>query len=729
MRNVNKIFWLTALSLAFVACQNEDIVNEQIQQGADVYTLQGIVDGSNAQSRAQVQLNSQEPDKEFFIWNSEDLFTVYDIDAETLAGNTFTISESYQNDNPTGEARFDTETPMKTGHQIVAVYPAQTTNAESIDLSITEMTLDGTQSWEQNIETEWCDYMRQNMFMYASATTVSSATSLSFKHLCSMVRITYTNATTGEQNLTQCKLVGSDTFFASAATLDVKTGELSNPTAITEMGMNFENLHVKIGQSQDIYLLFFPGTAFTPNDTLTCKIYTDSDTPATITLNVSDILKNNEGDTGFETGKRYWLQVMQTNNGLIWKKDVAEGVISNMSLINAIGYMDGISKDENGFIKIEESKAALEKVTEIRGVYNLEGIEYLPNLETIDCWSTKLSKLDVSANTKLKSLQCISCSLTSLDLSKNTELTSLNCGSNQLTVLNLSNNINLTELICYNNKLTSLVLPDNPNLTRLNCRSNQIESLNLSNYSNLTELNCTENLLTSLNLSNNKELKYLDCGMNKLSTLDISNNLALITLDCGDNRLTSLDISNNIELTEIECGNNHDLVALDISKNTKLISLGYSWTAIKSLDVSKHTALITLRCGGVTSLDISNNTALEELFCDTSTLTSLDLSKQKSLKYLYCGNSHVLTSLNISENTELEVVHCFNCRLQELDITHNANLSNILCGDQWDENGNALTLTLHLTSEQQAKWDSEWCKNWGHELVNPVVSDNPVVSE
>lgn len=717
MKNVNKIFWLTTLSLAFVACQNEDIVNEQIQQGADVYTLQGIVDGSNTQSRAQVQLNRQELDKEFFIWNSEDQFTVYDIDAETLTDNTFTILESYQDDNPAGEALFSTETPMTTGHQIVAVYPAQTINEGSIDLSITELTLNRDQ-----MESEWSNYMRKNMFMYAPVTTVSSNTALSFKHLCAMVRITYTNATTDGKILSKCELTGDDNYFASKATLAVESGEVTNITEKNTISVDFTELPMNSGVSQDIYLLFFPGTAFTSNGTLTCKIYTNSDTPATITLNTSDILDNNKGDTGFEAGKRYWFQIMQTDSGLIWKKDVAEGVISNMALINAIDYIDGISKDENGFIKIEESKAALENVTEISGSFdNLEGIEYLPNLETLNCWGAKLSKLDISANTKLKNLNCTSCSLTSLDLSKNSELTSLVCRFNQLTSLNLSNNINLTELDCNTNKLTSLVLNSNSNLTKLICGWNQIESLDLSNNLNLTELDCTENQLTSLNLSNNKELKYLYCGMNKLNTLDVSNNLALIALNCEDNRLTSLDIANNIELEEIECANNHDLATLDISKNTKLTSLGYSWTAIKTLDVSKHTALIRLHCGGVTSLNINNNTALEYLFCDSSTLTSLDLSKQKSLKYLYCGNSHMLTSLNISENTYLEELRCSDCHLQELDITHNTNLIYISCGNQIDENYNELTLTLYLTSEQQTKWDETWCNYWGHDTVIPVV--------
>lgn len=730
MRNVNKIFWLTALSLAFVACQNEDIVNEQIQQGTDVYTLQGIVNGSNAQSRAQVQLNRKEVDTEFFIWNQDDKFSVFDIDVATLTGNTFSISENYQNDDPQKEAFFTTETPMTTGHKVVAVYPVpnNTTEGNNLTLSLSsEMILDGS-----DMDTQWREYMRQNMFMYAPSTEVTSSTALSFGHLCALARITYTNATNDVQTLTRCELAGTGTFFASAVTLDVKTGKNSDVTGTKELGINFMNLNIDPGYSQDIYLLFFPGIDFVEGGKLTCKIYLGEDsTPITAEMEVSKIKENNNGSTGFEAGKRYWFQVMQTKeDGLIWKSAVKEGVISNMALIKQISqFMDHqyeLVLDDNGFIDIEQSEAALGSVERISGYFdNLEGLEYLPNLtylycgggnklskldvsknenlETLICYNTSLLTLDVSNNPKLITLDCSSNLLTSLDLSNNTELTNLACFDNQLTVLYISKATKLTQIECGNNQLTSLDVSNNPELTYINCDNNLLSSLFISPNSALTTLYCNDNQLTSLDISNATDLRAIYCWNNQLTDLDISNNINLTVLQCDGNDLSSLDITQNPQLSTLTCGGSSRLSHLDISQNKNLDYLDISYTAIQTLDVTEHTALTDLFCGGLnlSSLDISKNTALQRLRCFDSSLTSLDLSNNENLIELNCNN----------------------CRLQELDITNNPKLEYVTCGNQRDKNGNGINLTLFLTSDQQAKWESDWSNNWENGRVNLEIPE------
>lgn len=685
MRTINKIFWQTALSLAFVACQNEDIISEEILQGADVYTLQGIMNGGNEQSRAQVQLNSPDEGSEFFIWNSEDRFTVYDIDAETLTSNSFTIAEGYSDDNPKGEAIFSTETPMTAGHKIVAVYPAQESSSENLTLTLSQGTVDGNYyNWNQNQESSWRDYMRQNMFMYAASTEVSSSTALSFGHLCALARITYINGTTESQSLSQCVLVGDGNYFSSSATLDISDGKVTYATGQATTQIGFTNFTVDAGRSQDIYILFFPGANFNTNGTLKVEINNGStEALSSDAMNISEISSNNNNVNGFEAGKRYWFQVMQTSKGLIWKSNIKkEGVISNPALGNAIGNREGIQKDDNGFIIIEESKDALADITEIGGNFDtLEGIEYLPNLEKLFCWSGNLSQIDLSKNTKLKELQCNNTLLTSLDVSNNPELTYLECSSNQLTSLDLSKNSELTSLYCNNNQLTSLDLSKNSKLTSLNCDNNQLVSLDVSKNPKLTSLSCNENQLVSLDISNNLSLNMLHCAYNQLNSLDISQHTGLINLSCNENRLTTLDVS----------------------QNTKLTSLACEWNNISFLDVSKLTALTYLRCSG-------------------TGITSLDISENVALKILYCNNLK-LTSLDISKNTELTTLNCYNSHLKVLDITHNTQLEELYCGDQVDEDYNSITLTLILTSAQQIKWESEWVTSWGNERVTPVVSE------
>lgn len=732
MKTINKILWQAALPLAFVACQNEDIITDNAGQGTEVYTLQGIM-GDNGQSRAQVELNRTEVENERFIWNREDQITLYDIDAETITGNTFQIDKEYNDEprygNPSGEALFTTETPLTTGNQVTAVYPAQTT--EPMDGTIT-LNLASDYTIENNLAETWKNYMRQNMFMYASAVKVNESTSLQFRHLCAMARITYTNATTGGVNLTQCELEGDGEYFATSAKLNIKEGTLSEKTNAKTAGIHFNDWYIAPGMAEEIYLLFFPGADLNKDEKLTLKIYTEgNETPSTVDIPLSEIKGNNANDTGFKAGKRYWFQVIQTPKGLIRKSSVAEGTISNAKLIRAIQdqLKDAtLTTDENGFISVKENQSLLDQVTIIEECFNnLEGIEYLPNLETLRCWENwdhPLTKLDVSQNAKLKTLECSGSALTSLDvsnnpeltrlichgnkltsldLSKNTKLQELNCSNNQLTALNVSTSSALTVLNCGNNQITSLTLGNHPELISLSCNGNKLTTLDVSKYTKLQELNCSNNKLAALNVSNNAALNRLSCYSNKLTSLNISQNTKLTFLDCQVNNLQSLDVTRLTELQILYCSNNEKLSTLDISHNMKLTALDYSYTSIPSLNVSKHTTLTYLACGGekITSLDVSQNTALETLNCENSSLTSLDISKNVNLKELSCRHSHI----------------------KELDITNNSKIEYLLCGGQRDENGE-ITMTLTLTAAQNTLWENSWKNDtWANTNVTPIVKE------
>ncbi|MDR3037101.1 MAG: hypothetical protein LBU31_01635, partial [Coriobacteriales bacterium] len=222
-----------------------------------------------------------------------------------------------------------------------------------------------------------------------------------------------------------------------------------------------------------------------------------------------------------------------------------------------------------------------------RGVNTLRGIEFFPNLKTLDCDNNNL---------------------TALDLSKNTALTLLACQNNNLASLDVSKNIALGQLACSNNNLTSLDLSKNTALTYLSCENNNLASLNISKNIALRHLICSSNNLTALDVSKNTALMYLFCGNNKLTSLDVSRNTVLTSLFCYDNNLTALDLSKNTALTEFNCSNNN-LTSLDVSKNTALDYLFCRNNNLTSLDVSKNTALRTLSCYGnsLIELDLSKN--------------------------------------------------------------------------------------------------------------------------
>ncbi|MCL2328855.1 MAG: leucine-rich repeat domain-containing protein [Bacteroidetes bacterium] len=72
-----------------------------------------------------------------------------------------------------------------------------------------------------------------------------------------------------------------------------------------------------------------------------------------------------------------------------------------------------------------------------KGIASLEGIQYFPNLKTLDCSKNQLTSLNVSALTHLQTLDCYNNQLISLDLSALAFLKYLQC-QNQTPTLTLS---------------------------------------------------------------------------------------------------------------------------------------------------------------------------------------------------------------------------------------------------------------------------------------------------
>lgn len=168
-------------------------------------------------------------------------------------------------------------------------------------------------------------------------------------------------------------------------------------------------------------------------------------------------------------------------------------------------------------------------------VASLEGIEHFVNLSYLNCTGTKVTNLDVSANTKLTTLRCSDTELTTLDVSNNTELEVLYCNSTLLTSLDISANTKLTTLGCSSIGLTTLDISNNPRLERLWCNDNQLTTLSLSANTALTHLYCYNNQLTTLDLSASTELAQLHCYDNQLATLNISTCTALTYLAATGN--------------------------------------------------------------------------------------------------------------------------------------------------------------------------------------------------
>ncbi|MBR0035464.1 MAG: hypothetical protein IJP54_07285, partial [Synergistaceae bacterium] len=145
-----------------------------------------------------------------------------------------------------------------------------------------------------------------------------------------------------------------------------------------------------------------------------------------------------------------------------------------------------LDKNFDGILSTSEKNAVTEIKVSSLDIASLQGIEYFPALETLDCSSNSLTALDLTKNTALASLNCSSNSLTALDLTNNTALKTLNCSSNQLEALDVSMCTSLNSADCSSNKLTSLTLGDNEALLTLNCTDNTLTEIDISGCPNLT---------------------------------------------------------------------------------------------------------------------------------------------------------------------------------------------------------------------------------------------------
>ena len=134
----------------------------------------------------------------------------------------------------------------------------------------------------------------------------------------------------------------------------------------------------------------------------------------------------------------------------------------------------------------------------------------MSNLETLQCYSTKLTSLSLTNKTKLATLSCYNIPT----------MTTLTVTGTPLTTLNMAGNTGLTTLNCYSNaSLTGFTtLSACTNLVTLNCYSNNFTTLTVpSALTKLQTLKCYNNKLTSLSVYGCTALKTIECYKNKIT--------------------------------------------------------------------------------------------------------------------------------------------------------------------------------------------------------------------
>ncbi len=186
----------------------------------------------------------------------------------------------------------------------------------------------------------------------------------------------------------------------------------------------------------------------------------------------------------------------------------------------------------------------------------LEGIEFFPNLKTLDCTECGLYNLDISRNKKLEYLNCNYNNLERLYVKKNTKLKTLSCTDNKLKKIDVSKNKKLQIFFCCDNQIKKINIDKNKKLKKLIVSTNLIQKLNIKKLSDLELLCCGENKIKKLDVSHNKKLVTLECNINKLTKLNVSKNKLLDYLHCGENAIRKLDLRKNKLLTTFRCDGN-----------------------------------------------------------------------------------------------------------------------------------------------------------------------------
>lgn len=372
-----------------------------------------------------------------------------------------------------------------------------------------------------------------------------------------------------------------------------------------------------------------------------------------------------------------------------------QGIKSDLNVFDKIvdeafkAYCKEFDLNEDGILSPKEA-AKVDRISIsslLFRVETLEGIQYFPNLTTLDFAASYNKSLDLSKNTKLKRLMyCFNSKLDKIDLSKNTELTYILFEHTAFTSIDLSHNKKIDSLECKETKnLKEINLGDNPSLKYFSIGENDIEVLDISQCINLEELKWYGTKYSKIDLIKNINLLKLTILGDQPYGMDLSNNTKLRKLAYGHNETENLDISKNIELEEIYC----------------------TETNIKQLDLSKNTKLKTLLIlnGKLTDLDVSNNIELNSIKCYNNQINTLDVSKNINLDRLECYKNQI-TNLVLGDNSKLTSILCSNNQLSTLDVSRNKNIRYIDCRENpnletlyvWD-GFDRESITLHSNSQ------------------------------
>lgn len=477
---INKYIGWAVCSLWMAACQNNDMDIVQ-PQDSEKYTLVGQIVNNDAASRAQIELGCQSEQAEYFFWNEDDRFTLYQQVENEWVANDFVISEDYSEENGgTQQAEFFSTKPLTPSANYTALYPSpETVTDNKVRLEIQQ----GVDFTNKQYAAVWKDYFNNNMFMAASGTLSASGRNyIGFSHLCAMVRITYDNQTGSEQIINGVRLKGQNLGYYMNYDL------VNNTESESGSRMNYrfttQGLTVANEDKVDLYILFFPkAIEQTDWEISICQTAGEK----TVSLPWKDLLLANGNNASLQAGMRLWFDLTDTAEGLDWTKNTAEEgwvVFEDKKLSAALSELLGNYKvvmTGEGYAKISQkhvnSVYELDFTNAENKITSLAGIEVFQGLQTLKCagLGIEMDECDLSSLTSLIHVELGGNKLKSLVLPENVwSMNYLDCHDNLLAELDITglNNIHNGTLICGSQK-NNIVL----NLTMTEDQKSKWESV------------------------------------------------------------------------------------------------------------------------------------------------------------------------------------------------------------------------------------------------------------
>ncbi|WP_283116071.1 BACON domain-containing protein [Alistipes putredinis] len=360
--------------------------------------------------------------------------------------------------------------------------------------------------------------------------------------------------------------------------------------------------------------------------------------------------------------------------------------------------MTNFDTNKDGEISKEEAEAV--KAIELTGseIASIDGLEYFPNLETVDFTTHRLLKADFSQCYALKELNLssgaglssvvlpasleelsvMSCNkLKKIDLSAAPNLKVLYASYTGFVVApDLSKNTKLEDIGFFGVKFSTIDVSKNTELKSLNVGGDVFNSLDVTNNPNLTDLSVT-GTITELDLTKSAQLEVLNINNTKISEIDVTNCPYLRSINFDSTPIVEIDLSRNLLLTSASAYMANSLKTVWLSHDQKIETTTGIADFIKYKDYEAgpdaianiedeayKTYLLTFDKNGDGKLDKTEVEAITEI-----NIKGLGIKSLKGVEYVNFTN---VRKLDCSDNelTELPIAGFFT-NLEEIDFSNN----------------------------------------------------------